>query len=48
MSSLPESKEVREKICVDFYPRCNYCTCFRTCFPDNSQDDVLSRALGEQ
>jgi len=26
MSSLLKSKEVREKICMDFYPNCVYCT----------------------
>jgi len=48
MSSLLKSKEVREKICMDFYPNCVYCTCFRTCFPVNSVNDVSSRALEEQ
>ena len=47
MRSIKELKRVKEKICMDFYPKCTHCTCFQICFPNNSLNDVLSEALEE-
>ncbi|MFX1284932.1 MAG: hypothetical protein ACFFB5_14825 [Promethearchaeota archaeon] len=48
MMSLPRSKEVKEKICKDFFPNCTYCTCYSMCFPTNETEDLSSQALLEQ
>lgn len=45
----PNSKTVRKKICMEFFPNCGICSCFPECFPDNGLKDEFSElALLEQ
>jgi len=39
---LPKSKNVREKMCLEFFPNCGICSCFSECFPNNGLNDELS------
>jgi len=34
-----------QRICSDFYPSCNYCSCYSTCFPKDKDHDEMSEAL---
>ena len=42
MRSKAEFERIREKICPDFYPNCQYCTCFSSCFPQDIYHDMMS------
>jgi hypothetical protein len=44
MEKVINNNKSKEKICLDFYPNCRYCTCFEECFPTDKVHDVMSRA----
>ena len=41
------SENTQKKLCKDFFPNCNTCNCFKTCFPDNKTDDIASKPFFE-
>ena len=39
------SIEVKKRICEDFFPNCQYCTCFSGCFPNGESNNGSTKTF---